>query len=255
MTYRIALAYIHPGHVSGIFLDSVVLMLRESQYEVEIVRQQSGSNVQIARNAVVRFFVNELDSDYLMFVDADMGWDSDVPARLIEKDVPIVSALYLGRQSDGRAFPVGSMWATPDKLGAVDKEGRAVRDLSYTDFSSGELLEVAGVGMGCCVVKREVVEALGPGAADRGTHPHTWPFSIGQHALVTGGMLVMGEDITFCFRAGDLGYKSYIAPDVIARHVKEFVVGPNAITEERKVELGNPEEGGVLNGQMAGDRR
>lgn len=221
--HTITLAYVHPGFVRAEFMDSVLATLADTRYRVSLVQAGSGTNVQIARNMCFRHFLEETTDDYFMFVDSDMAWHADVPEQLIAKDVPIVSAYYLGRGHDGKGFPVGQKWATPDALGAVDTEGTAMRNVTADDLAGGGLVEVAGVGMGCCIIRREVFEALKGGSKE---HPDQWPFAMGQTRLANGSYILLGEDIAMCVRAHDAGFKSYIASDIVAGHVKEFLMVP-----------------------------
>lgn len=209
--HSICLAYVHPGFVRAEFMDSVLRMLGDGRYLVSMVQVESGTNVQKARNDCVRWFMANAAAEHLFFVDTDMVWSPDVPAQLIAADRPIVSALYLGRGADGKAFPVGMAWdSEPDKT---------MRYLKLTDLDG--LTEVAGVGMGCAMIRREVIEALGEDG-----HPDQWPFAQGQTRSASGGFLSMSEDITFCVRAHNVGHRSYIAADVGVGHVKSFILSP-----------------------------
>lgn len=223
MTYKITLAFLSPGHVKTEFWDSTWLMGHDPRYEVDVIRKTSGTNVQLARNELARAFVDEMDSDYLFFVDADIAFDVDVPEKLISKDVPIVSALYLGI-TNHRAFPVGHVWTTPEKLHGVDHEGTAVRSLRQEDILGTDLMEVAGIGMGCCMIRREVMVALREAPRE---HPYQWPFAVGQMRMASGQYLFCGEDVTFALRAQRAGFTTYLAPDVRVSHAKEFLIGPN----------------------------
>lgn len=211
---KITLGYVHPGWVRHEFVDSMLRMLGDGRYEVSMVQMESGTNVQKARNDCVRWFLANTDSDYFFSVDTDMTWAPDVPARLIAREEPIVSAYYLGRGQDGKAFPVGLKWG--------DELARTMVYLTTEDMKG--LVDVAGAGMGCCVIRRDVIEALI--AAGSREHPHQWPYAVGQVATGVGGVNAMGEDISFCVRANVLGFRTYIDADVRVGHVKAFVMTP-----------------------------
>ena len=220
--HTITIAYIHPGWVQHQFMDSLLRAMSDGRFEIMLVQEESGANVQIARNDCVRWFLENSTSDYLMFADTDMAFAPDAIAQVIDLDLPIVSALYMGRGGDGKGFPVGMKWATASGPDGVDSEGRNMVSLTQSDIT-GEVIEVGGVGMGCCVIKREVIEALKDGD---GTHPDQWPFAVGQTKLAHGGYMSLGEDITFCVRAKLVGYKSYLATGIGAGHVKSFIITP-----------------------------
>lgn len=216
--YRFTLAYVHPGVVRHEFMESVVRTMANPRYQVSMVQVESGTNIQRARNDCVRWFLSNTTDDHLFFVDTDMSWKTDVPAALIDRNVPIVSALYLGRGSDGKAFPVGIKW---------DQDGNATAYLGLNDLVG--LTEVAGVGMGCCMIQRRVLEILG--TPEGQSHPDQWPFAQGQTVKPDGGFVSMSEDITFCIRARAAGgFRSYVDSEVGAGHVKAFVMEPTLQT-------------------------
>jgi hypothetical protein len=200
-------------------MDSVLRTVSDGRYVTSMVQVESGTNVQKARNDCVRWFLENTESEFLVFVDTDMVWAPDVIERLIMQEVPICSALYLGRGHDGKAFPVGMRW---------EDEGLGTMGYLTMEYLDG-LTEVAGVGMGCCVIRREVLEAL----ATFDGHPDQWPFAQGQTRSAKGGFLSMSEDITFCVRAKKAGFESYIDERVVAGHVKTFVMAPESRTEAK----------------------
>lgn len=222
MTYRIALAYIHPGSVKAEFMDSVIRTVQDPRYDVVIGRKRSNTVVQLARNDVVRYFLTT-DAEHLLFVDTDMLWHPDDVETLISKDVPIVSGLYLGIQ-DGKAFPVAHMWTSPGKMDTTDASGSSTRPMRREDLTE-ELMEVAGVGMGFCLIRRDVIEEM---LSKQSSHEHhsCYPFAVGQMRMVSGHYLFLGEDITFCVRAWGFGFGSFLAPDVRVGHAKEFLIYP-----------------------------
>jgi hypothetical protein len=187
-------------------MDSVMHVMDDDRYDIVRGRVQSSTNVQVARNEMVRWFLQS-DREWMWFLDTDMVFDADVPARLIAHDAPITSALYLGQGNDGEPFVVGHRYSI---------DGGFLAYLKRDDLDG--LSEVAAVGMGCAMIRRDVLVALGENG-----HPHQWPFAMAglQNTFV-------GEDVGFCLRAGSLGYKSYIDADTFVGHVKSFILAPTA---------------------------
>lgn len=163
-----------------------------------LISVQSGALIARARNKVLELFLGT-EADHLLFTDSDMVWEPEAISRLLEVNAPIVSAAYYGK-ADERIFPVVSM-----------KVGREI--LRPDDFpDTDEPFEVFGVGMGFCLIKREVIESLTP-------IKKLWPY-----AEIEYGKEALGEDIAFCMRAGKKGHKSYVHPGVRAGHVKTAVI-------------------------------
>lgn len=218
---NIALAYVHPGTVRHEFMASVLETIADPRYDVQLISVESGTNVQGARNACLRRFLAESDAEHLLFVDTDISWDPDVIARLMAYDVPIVSAFYLGRDADGTPYPVGHSWMRTSG-------GEQMHRLCFEDMQG--LVPVAGVGMGCCLIHRDVIEGLITARPlIHSVHPDNWPFAVGEVTSPLVPSVWISEDVNFCLRAADLGFGSYIASDVTVGHVKPFTLDPGGM--------------------------
>jgi len=146
------------------------------------------SLVYIARETAAKTFL-EGNYDALLFVDSDMVCPIDMLVRLIEADKDIVSGLAFQR------FPPYE----PCIFKKCDREGTEF----WLDYPKG-LIEIQGVGMACTLIKRKVFEAV----------PQPWFFPEPN----------IGEDLAFCIRAREAGYKIYCDTNLICGHVGNFVV-------------------------------
>lgn len=126
----------------------------------------------------------ESDCDYMLFLDSDMVPPADMLIKLIQHDKPIVSALAFRR--------------VPSYEPCIFKGDMEF----YLDYPKG-LIEVTGVGMACTLIKREVFEKV----------PQPW-FT----------PTALGEDLSFCKRATDAGYKIFCDTNMICGHVGSFEV-------------------------------
>ena len=197
---KIALAVVHPGTVAYGWHESVLRTLRAFPGQFTIISVQCGVLIAGARNKVLDLFL-ESENDYLLSTDSDIVWDPGAFQSLLEADLPIVSAAYHGATYNGKTFPVVSM------------RGEGSRLYRPEDFPVSDTpVEVFGVGMGFCLIKREVAEALAP-------VKELWPY-----AEVMYGPQAIGEDITFCMRAAKKGYKTFLMPSVTVGHTKTMVV-------------------------------
>jgi GT2 family glycosyltransferase len=73
----------------------------------------------------------------------------------------------------------------------------------WLDYPKG-LIEIQGVGMACTLIKRKVLETV--------QKPYFFPEPN------------IGEDLSFCIRAREAGYKIYCDTNLICGHVGNFVV-------------------------------
>lgn len=193
----VAIATVCPGLVTLEYHQSV-LGLRSDPRVGPIAALRSRANISEQRNELVRWFLST-DADHLWFLDADMQVDSDTLTALLAADVPIAMALTFGVNEGGSTFPVGK---------AYGEEG--IRSLTMHDLYR-DVVEVWAVGMGCTLVKREVLRELGVGIF--------WPF---QETELHGQ--AVSEDVAFSRRAWTKGFTSYIVTGTVAGHVKSVVI-------------------------------
>jgi cellulose synthase/poly-beta-1,6-N-acetylglucosamine synthase-like glycosyltransferase len=146
------------------------------------------SLVYTARETAANTFM-EGDYDALLFVDSDMKVPIDLLAKLVEADKDIVSGLAFKR------FP-------PYEPCIFNKCERGSTQFWF-DYPKG-LIEIQGVGMACTLIKRKVFEKT----------PKPWFFPEPN----------IGEDLAFCIRAKEQGFKIYCDTNLICGHCTTEVV-------------------------------
>ncbi len=180
-----------------------------------------------ARNKAIRHFLEDKPSDWLFWIDTDMGFEPDTVDRLMEAadpvERPIVGALCFSMretEADGmggwRTAPTPTVfdWAKVPVDGQEEPQmGFAVR----WDYPSNTLVRATGTGSACILIHRSVFERLqddlGPVWYNR--VPNT---STGQ---------LISEDLSFCLRAGAAGIPLFIHTGVRTTHMK-----PGWVAEE-----------------------
>lgn len=138
-------------------------------------------------------------ADAILWVDSDMRFPKDALEILLSRNLPIV-----GVNATTRRFPV-----KPTALD-IDPE---TNDLVKVDSKGKTGLEqVMGVGFGMVLIKKEVFEAA--------QKPWFW-----FEQTDKGG--IIGEDIYFCAKAFDVGYKTVIDHDLSMhiRHIGTYEYG------------------------------
>jgi len=131
--------------------------------------------------------------DWLLFLDSDMVPPADMIPRLLAHDKPIVSGIAFKR------IPPYSPCFYPK----LEYDGKEVKLLPAEDWTQG-LGEVEGVGMACTLIRREVFEKT----------PKPWFFP----------MPVLAEDLGFCLRAREAGFKIYVDTTLVCGHVATEVI-------------------------------
>ena len=137
------------------------------------------------------------DCDYLMMLDDDVVPITN-PAELVHLNQDIIGCPAVVRK-DSRAM----VWVAYKKIG----DRYCPLDIATIDLRH-ELLEVDAVGTGCIIIRRGVLEDLGPKA---------WEIEFDDD-----GVCKTGTDIVFCRRAKEKGYRVFCAIQHICEHFKEL---------------------------------
>lgn len=169
-------------------------MLQKGGHECAICFE-CGSLVYDARNKLAKRAI-EMGADYTMWFDSDMIFEPDTMIRLFahKDEADIVSGIYFRRSPP----------YTPVVFAKCN-----IRERSWADYGGvpTEPVEVEGVGFGCVLVSTEVLLAV----ANRDM---TW------FEPIKG----FGEDLSFCWRARQCGYKILLDPAVRCGHVGHIIV-------------------------------
>lgn len=186
----------------------------------------SWPDIEQMRNIVLGFWYDVMpDSEYLLFVDSDMGFSPQVVLDMLAFGEPVVGAVY-----PKRTYPIE--WCVS---GLKDPEKR------------GEFWEVEGLGGGCLLIRRDAITKM----------IEAMPELVGNY-MALADMKAMGaqrtlrffdkihtdegpvsEDISFCMRWRSVGGKVWGAVGHEISHVgmHAFTAGflsHNAKAEERK---------------------
>lgn len=142
----------------------------------------------------------ELGADWIWYVDDDHCFHPDTLTKLLAHDVDIVSGLYVRRVAP--FIPV--FYEDEDSDGEPEKHYFTIKDTG--------LKPVLATGAGCLLVKTSVHKALGPPYWRCAQKP-------------TGEMI--GEDIDFCYRAREKGFKVWCDMDTPIGHRISAVAYPH----------------------------
>ena len=185
--------------VTGVIGVSSPELARYSQFysNLTTVKRPAGTALAHAASQVISTNRNTISeqaltsgAEWIWYVDDDHVFQPDTLTRLLDRNVDIVSGLYLQRTAPyaphyyTREEPNGAVWSEP-----------------LTPQEQG-LREAVAVGAGCLLVKTAVLKRL---------EPPYW--RLGQMAPD-----VWGDDIDFCRRARAAGFKVWCDLDVLVGH-------------------------------------
>jgi len=150
-----------------------------------------GSLTALARNQIVDIAKSNGHFTHLLFLDTDMTFPADTIKKLIAHNKDIVSGLYFERYAPYRPM-----------LRKRFEDG-----YSLVDYTQGDLVECDALGAGCLLIKMEVFETL--------TKPYF------EYRLTQTGIkeTFLSEDIVFCERAREAGFKIYCDTTIRCGHL------------------------------------
>lgn len=154
----------------------------------------TGSLIYTSRNALAtKAMQNEVD--YVMWFDSDMEFEPDTLVKMLntmrEKDMDILTGLYFRR-----VYPY-----SPVLFDQLDIDGEICYWSEFKEIPE-DIFEVGGCGFGCVLMKTDVF------------------FDVqGRFGQMFAPIANNGEDIAFCWRARQCGYKIYCDPSIKLGHV------------------------------------
>jgi hypothetical protein len=152
--------------------------------------------------------------DWIMLMGDDHGFPPELILKLLahmyQKDLDIIVPVCFKR--DFPPTPVLYKYGDAPKDAAEDfaydeKEQRALFPIDLNDYPNGGLIEVDGAGSAGMVVRRRVVEAM---------EPPWFRLGVGH----------WGEDLDFCRRAQELGFKIHADLDMSLGHIVNTTIWP-----------------------------
>ena len=155
-----------------------------------VIYSSSGTLLSSQRQDLARDAV-EAGCTHTMWLDSDMRFPKDTILRLLERDTPIVCANYAKRR-----FPTEPIAVKKNVLGEDAEKINRV----YTEEDSTGLVEVDYCGMGVMLVQSQVYKKM----------EYPW-FAI---PWVPAAEDYIGEDVWFCRRAYENGFKTYVDQDL-----------------------------------------
>lgn len=164
-----------------------------------VLSMQMGSLIYTSRNNLAQMAI-QMDVDYVFWLDSDMVFEPDTLIRMMDtlqkNDYDILTGLYFRR-------------VPPYTPVLFDKLDIYRNICSWSEFHEipAEPFEVGGCGFGCVLMKTDVFYDVQS-----------------KHGNMFAPIANNGEDIAFCWRARDCGFKIYCDPSVILGHVSRSIV-------------------------------
>jgi GT2 family glycosyltransferase len=206
-------AYVRGEHVKGKFCESLLALGMGSRTRIrEVIALESGPNISTPRNLIVRQFLDAAHAaPWLLMIDTDMVFAADALDRLIAaahpQDRPVLGALCYGPVN---GEPVPTMYELTDT--------NPVAFTRLTTWPDHAPVRVSATGAAFLLMHRTALERIEASSGDPAA-PWFRESAIGQP------LALMGEDMTFCLRAGVAGVPVHVHTGVQAGHMKPVMLG------------------------------
>jgi len=223
----VTVAYVHPNEVTTSWHQSLLNLIAHDlggQCRVArggwlAMRCYGADGIPAARNKAVEQFL-ATDVEWLFWIDTDMGFEPDIVDRLLEvadpEARPIVGALCFAQKQtvpDGMGGWRTAMAPTIYDWTTIPDTGET-GFLSRREYPVNALVRCAGTGSAAILIHRSVLELM---RDTRDQVPGAWYDRVPN---TTAGGRLMGEDLSFCLRAGTLGIPLHIHTGVRTTHFK-----------------------------------
>lgn len=222
------------GMCSGSYMKSVIELMKvlnNAGYQFSFIDIANESLITRARNTLTEIFLRSM-SDYLLFIDADQGFDANGVLQMINENVDLI----------GAAVPMKAInW---DRIKKAATEGKT--DLEkYTAIynvnmnkeqkftlkeNPNQKVEVDYIGTGMMLISRNVFETIKKNIAQyRCDQQYIGGIVFGdpiydfwQTTIDIDSERLLSEDYQFCKLWKKSGGKIYLAPYVRVSHVGTY---------------------------------
>lgn len=150
-----------------------------------------GYSIQQIRNLLVDYSVKN-NYEYTFCVDSDISFDPDTLVKMLNHNVDMVSGVYRQR--------------LPNNI--VEIYDYQLKNMPIENVMSSNFHEIGACGFGCVLINNRIIKGM--------EYPHFVYMSALDHKDT------FSEDIYFCKKAREKGYKIYVDSTIICGHIGSY---------------------------------
>jgi len=212
-SHKVCIGIVNDGKINGQLAMDLIHISRHPSNKLDHMVQVANIGLTTrSRNVVVKNFLEEVDTPWLLLVDADERLPIDVFLKLVDtahdKDRPVVSGLVFAAFFDEQDMlrPVPTIYRMTENAGLQPID----------DYPIDSVIEVDAAGTGCLLIHRSVLEKMRENTTPNQGKDWAW--------FVEGAIdgTYFGEDLLFSKRIKSLGYSIHANTGAILAHRKEF---------------------------------
>ncbi len=217
------------GNCKGIYTESLInllIVLSRAGHQVIYTKIYNESLITRARNSLVReFYLSE--SDAMLFIDADHGFNAEDVLRMIESGKDLIGAMYPMKNIN---------WEDVRNAAMLGKENLAEYSGFFSaNFPEGEMtvdlsqpMEATNVATGMMFITKKVFDTVAPNCK-------TYAYSGNNGAMdssiqvteffateIDKNGYLLSEDYYFCEKWKEVGGTVYAAPWVRISHAGDY---------------------------------
>jgi hypothetical protein len=213
MSDKVCIGIVNDGKINGQLAMDLIHIARDPLGKLDHMVQVANIGLTTrSRNVVVKNFLEEVDTPWLLLIDADERLPLDVFHKLIatahDTERPVVSGLVFAAFFDEQDMlrPVPTIYRMTENAGLQPID----------DYPIDTVLEVDAAGTGCLLIHRSVFEKMREEATPNQGKDWAW--------FVEGAIdgTYFGEDLLFSKRIKSLGFPIHAHTGAILKHRKEF---------------------------------
>jgi hypothetical protein len=222
------------GVCHGSFMKSVMMafdLLRVNGHIVDFVDVSNESLINRARNTLTEIFLRG-NFDYLLFIDADQGFEPDGVLRMINENLDVIAAPVPMKGinwSSVKALAKAGVENVQDYTAIWNFNGLTDEAKEIISKTREQIIEVNNAGTGMILIKRDVFEQMKPYVKSyRNNQPSVGSIQINDGMYnfwdlsVDDSGQLLSEDYHFCKIWKSLGGKIHLAPYVRVTHAGTY---------------------------------
>lgn len=223
---KVSLAFVYPNARTASFDDCREQMLAFDRAHERMFDHPAGRvsarvgtiGLIAARNDVAAAFLAS-ESDWLLWIDSDMGFEPESAYRLLAVADPVERPIVGGLCFVNREVAHDGMFGfrtqpLPTLYDWVEDENGVPRFLSMPLYPVNSLMRVRATGSAFVLIHRSVFERM---AAELAETPR---FGLPYDQVRGPDGKLLGEDVSFCIRAADLEIPVHVHTGVRTTHFK-----------------------------------